>query len=173
MKTKVFFLLITSLLSMDVVWGQWDDPYLRPYIHIEDILLDIDAPSKVLPHIIIDSNGTTRFANATVYFTFLNYIDSTREIIISDFSVSDVWLNDSIGGGIFSDILYSEEWGVPPPEEISDFTRKVIINKIEEAFNNEKKRWFITLTSYFSLQDITECEWGCLCRGSLRCWIKF
>lgn len=173
MKSKACILFIFSLFSITMVFGQRFDITHRLSMHIEDIIFHVDAPSEEIPYIIIDSNGTTVYADATASFVFLNYIDSTREIIISDLTVNVVLLRDSVSGDfLFGDFIYSEVSKVPPPEGMDNYKRNTLFNKIEELFNNERKEWFVTLPINVPIENITECA-DCMCRCTLRCWIKF
>jgi len=172
MKKKLEFLLLFLLFDSTTAWGQsWPQTWLNPYLHIDTVTLHIEMPNSEIPTIIIDTNGTTLWANIDVHFEVEDYIDSTREIVISDFIFGGInFLDSTKKEMVFNSFLYPEKYGLPLPDGINNTKRNIIYDNLETTFREEKKRWVITSPSQWSMDDIDNNPIWC-CGGTIRCWI--
>lgn len=171
MRGKSYFALIVFLTLSLTVYGQWSSFDVRPRMIVGEDYLHVETLSEEPLNIIINNDGTTMVANIIAFFDIVNYIDSTREIIISDFTICCVDLTDSISGRlVYDDVLYSDFYHTDLPEEISTHNRDLIFDKIKTTFDKEKEQWIITLPLNRDIQEIKDDI--VLCKCGLRCLIK-
>ncbi len=163
---------LTLLSSAAMVVGQnVTDICLKYHLEINDVHLLVDTYGKDIPTIVIDSDGDTMFANVTVYFELMDYNDTSREVLLTNFIVNSIVLFDSPHSRMkFEDFIYPERYCIPPPAGMDSITRNKLVNHIETAFNEEKKQWRITLPPNHIRKDIEGApSW--LTGAQLCCWI--